>query len=66
MPPLASTNSSGLPTAVTVPLNADFAFAPAADLATAAVVPIVSGACRPTEVPANVPSGAACTTKSPP
>ncbi|PSK65735.1 hypothetical protein B0E53_02286 [Micromonospora sp. MH33] len=66
VPELASTKSSGAPTEVSEPENALRALALAAAEPTLAVVFSVSGATRPTEVPAIVPFGAVCTTKSPP
>lgn len=65
-PELASTNSSGVPTASALPTNRALAAFFAAAAVVLAEVARVSGAASPTELPAYVPFGAVWMTKSPP
>src|SRR5262245_60164947 len=66
IPLLASTNNSGEPTELIVPAKWAFAVAAAWAAGTLAVVDSVKGATKPTDAPANAPSGLVWTIVSPP
>src|SRR4051812_21530535 len=65
-PLLASTNSSGLPVVLTLPVNTPVAVRAAEAAVTLGVVLRLSGAARPTEVPAYAPLVLVRMTTSPP